>query len=115
MAATCGATTTSPAIRRVYGCGCSAIATLPDVGFCMACLAERPDMRRYADELCGTALPDELQLPAGRFASGGAGRARCGARLCGARDHGRVLGGGRGACTRGGTRACAATDRRQRV
>ena len=47
-------------------------------GFCMACLAERTVVRRRVDELRGTALPDELQFPAGRFASGGAGRARGG-------------------------------------
>ena len=108
------AITTSRAIRPVCGFGCSASGSRPGAGSCMASSAELPDDRR-ADELRGTALSDEFQLPAGRLASGRAGRARGGARLCGARDHGRVLGGRRGACPRGGTRAFAATDRRQRV
>ena len=86
----------------------------PGAGSCMACSAELPDCgvpMSYAELHCLT----QFQLPPGRLASGGAGRARGGARLCGARDHGRVLGGRRGACPRGGTRAFAATDRRQRV
>ncbi len=45
----------------------------------------------------GAALPEQLHVPARRLASAGAGRARRGARLSRARDHRRVLGGGRGA------------------
>ena len=46
----------------------------------------------YAPRLRRAALPLQLPLPARRVASGGAGRARAGARLRGARDHRRMLG-----------------------
>jgi hypothetical protein len=47
-------------------------------------------------------LPVQLHLPARRLPSRGAGAARGGAGLCGARHHRRVLAGGRGEGARGG-------------
>ena len=88
----------------------------PGAGSCMACSAEQPDMRRrpmsYAELHCltnfsflrGASHPEELVERAG------------GARLRGARDHRRMLGGGRRARARRGTRACdCQLDHRQRV